>query len=71
MWLLTQRRSITGLRTGLREHGGVANSDLQNNIATALKLRHEVKRAREELHQKMAALREEMAAIRAKRRRIF
>jgi phage terminase Nu1 subunit (DNA packaging protein) len=48
-----------------------ADSDLLNNIATALKLRHEVKRAREELHQKMAALRKELAALRAKRRHTF
>lgn len=47
---------------------GGGNSDILANIERARKLRKEVQLARENLHQKVAALREEMTLLRMKRR---
>lgn len=61
-------RWIEGRTTRAR---GEADSDLLNNLAKARELVDEIKRSREELHLKVAALRKELAEIRAKRRHIL
>ena len=59
-------RWIKGRTTGDRG----TDSDLLNNLAKSRELVGEIKRAREELRLKMAALKNELAEIRAKRRHI-
>src|SRR5215469_2695076 len=79
---LPVKRPAAGLRSHVVAHSekidlwiqdsasrGPANGfDLLSSLAKARKLLPEVKRSREELHVKMAALRKELAEIRTKRR---